>query len=49
LLIVVTLLAAQCGFVVWVIRDRERLIHERDDAIQEQREAEKALLNRATF
>ena len=32
LLIVVTLLAAQCAFVTWVFRDRQRLIQERDGA-----------------
>jgi hypothetical protein len=43
LLIVVTLLAAQCAFVTWVIRDRQRLIRERDGAIQKQRQLLEAL------
>ena len=30
LMIVVTLVAAQCAFVAWVIRDRDRLIQERE-------------------
>jgi hypothetical protein len=34
LMIVVTLLAAQCAFVAWVVRDRQRLIRERDDALR---------------
>jgi hypothetical protein len=33
LLIVVTLLAAICPAVVWVVRDRDRLIQERDEAL----------------
>jgi hypothetical protein len=35
LMIVVTLLAAQCGFVAWVIQERHRLIVEREDAIRQ--------------
>jgi hypothetical protein len=34
LLILVTLLAAQCAFVAWVARDRQRLIREHDDALR---------------
>jgi hypothetical protein len=49
LLIVVTLLAAQCGFVTWVIRDRERLIRERDDAIQKKHELELKRLTTFSF
>jgi hypothetical protein len=49
LMIVVTLLAAQCAFVTWVIRDRQCLIRERDDAIQKQRQSEEALLKRLTY
>jgi hypothetical protein len=49
LLIVVTLLAAQCAFVTWVIRDRQRLIRERDDAVQKQRQLEEALQKRLTY
>jgi hypothetical protein len=33
LMIVVTLLAAICPAIVWVARDRDRLIRERDDAL----------------
>jgi hypothetical protein len=47
LMIVVTLLAALSAAVTWVIRDRERLIRERDDAIQKQRQLEEALQQRA--
>jgi hypothetical protein len=32
-MIVVTLLAALSAAVTWVVRDRQRLIHERDEAI----------------
>jgi hypothetical protein len=42
-LIFITLLAAQCAFVTWVIRDRQRLIRERNDAIQKQRQLIEAL------
>jgi hypothetical protein len=39
LMIVVTLLAAQCAYVAWVVRDRQRLIQERDNVIQERDDA----------
>jgi hypothetical protein len=44
LMIVVTLSAAQCAFVAWVVRDRQRLIRERDDALRaaEEKRAERA-------
>ena len=43
-MIVVTLSAAQCAFVAWVVRDRQRLIRERDDALRaaEEKRAERA-------
>ncbi len=47
LLIGVTLLAAQCGFVTWVIRDRERLIHERDEAEDKARNAQVQMIESA--
>ncbi len=31
LFVVVTLIAAQCGAAMWVIRDRQRIIRERDE------------------
>jgi hypothetical protein len=34
LMIVVTLVAVLCGTVTWIIRDRQRLIRERDEAIE---------------
>jgi hypothetical protein len=43
LLIVVTLLAAICPVVVWVVRDRDRLIQERDDAMRRAAQAEAEL------
>src|SRR5262245_31844789 len=48
LLIVVTLLAAECAFVTWFLRDRQRLIRERDDALQKQQQLEAELQKRLT-
>ena len=43
LLIVVTLLAALSAAVTWVIRDRQRLIRERDEAIERAHNRAKAM------
>jgi hypothetical protein len=46
LLIVVTLLAAQCAFVTWVIRDRQRLIDQRAETFRHGREEAMAWMYR---
>jgi hypothetical protein len=40
LMIGVTLLAILCGTVMWIVKDRERLIRERDEALEKARDVQ---------